>query len=167
MRGRKPLPLGPRFFANVDKVGPIPSHAPELGPCWQWTGPLANGRDSRGAFNVQNKNQLAHRVSFWIAYGRWPTPCCLHKCDNTLCVNPAHLFEGDQLANIADRHRKGRTSRASRCRGATNGQAKLTEERVREIRAAMGTPNADFAAKFGVTAGLIAMVKNGRIWRHV
>ena len=35
-RGRKKEPLGERFWSKVDKNGPIPSHRPELGPCWIW-----------------------------------------------------------------------------------------------------------------------------------
>jgi hypothetical protein len=26
-----------RFWAKVDKNGPIPAYRPDLGPCWLWT----------------------------------------------------------------------------------------------------------------------------------
>lgn len=49
-------PLEERFWAKVNKDGPIPEHRPELGPCWVWTGSLSrgypiltrDGRDVRG-----------------------------------------------------------------------------------------------------------------------
>ena len=73
--------------------------------------------------------------------------CALHTCDNPPCCNPAHLFLGDDVDNVADREAKGR-GRASfgvdhymhRCpslirRGVDASQAKLSEEDVRSIRA--------------------------------
>lgn len=31
-----------------------------------------------------------------------------HHCDNTLCVNPDHLFVGTHKTNSDDKYRKGR-----------------------------------------------------------
>jgi hypothetical protein len=31
-----------------------------------------------------------------------------HRCDNPVCVNPDHLFDGSQLENLLDCVRKGR-----------------------------------------------------------
>ncbi len=32
-----------RFWAKVDKNGPVSAHAPSLGQCWLWTGCVLNG----------------------------------------------------------------------------------------------------------------------------
>jgi len=37
-----------------------------------------------------------------------PGKFALHKCDNSYCINPDHLFIGDQQDNVDDAKRKGR-----------------------------------------------------------
>jgi hypothetical protein len=92
-----------RFFRHVNKDGPI---HPVLGTkCWLWTGGT-NGR--YGKLNLEGRTALAHRVAWFLEYGRWPEPCALHRCDVTLCVRYDHLFEGTQDDNMDDRERKGR-----------------------------------------------------------
>lgn len=52
--------------------------------------------------------EFAHRIAWRLTNG--PTELrVLHKCDNPPCCNPAHLFEGTQLDNIADMVRKKRS----------------------------------------------------------
>lgn len=51
-------------------------------------------------------------------------------------------------------------------RGSQRADAKLTEEKVALIRAAVG-PQREIAGRFGVTQSLISLVKQKRIWRHV
>lgn len=74
---------------------------------------LDAGQNSRGygSFRFKGKTELAHRVSFFLTFNRWPTPCALHKCDNPLCVNPAHLFEGTIADNNKDKQIKGKARR--------------------------------------------------------
>src|SRR5208282_3495744 len=36
--GETTEPRERRFWAHVDKNGPVPPHRPALGPCWVWTG---------------------------------------------------------------------------------------------------------------------------------
>ena len=79
-----------RFWAKVNKDGPIPDYKPELGPCWIWRG--APKREGYGSFYYEGRSQYAHRLSYqWSVK---PIPDGLHidhLCRVRLCVNPAHL----------------------------------------------------------------------------
>ena len=101
----KPILITPsllaRFWAKVDKNGPVPDYAPHLGPCWIWT--AATNKDTGyGVFNIGgNKTRLAHCVSCEIH--EKPIPAGLdtdHLCRVRLCVNPAHLEAVTRKVNI-------------------------------------------------------------------
>jgi hypothetical protein len=101
------------FWSHVDKNGPVPAHRQDLERCWVWKAHRHKGTYGRfgvGSMKDDTRSvEPAHRVAFAIKHGRWPTPCALHHCDNTACVRPSHLFEGDRTVNNADRDAKGRT----------------------------------------------------------
>lgn len=83
-----------RFWAKVDKNGPVPQHAPELGPCWVWTASLF--RKGYGQFNLDSRGPkrscYAHRVAYYLVKGPIPENLELdHLCRNHRCVNPEHL----------------------------------------------------------------------------
>lgn len=98
-----------RFWTKVNKDGPIPAHMPHLGKCWIWIGYIK--KKGYGVFYDHNhKKTNAHR---WI-YANLnnleltTTDFICHHCDVRNCVNPSHLFLGDNKANMEDRSRKGR-----------------------------------------------------------
>lgn len=152
-----------RFWSHVDKDGP--TVRPELGPCWVWTAALRGGY---GKFSITKRvSAAAHRFAWFIAHGRWPEPCALHKCDNRRCVRPEHLFEGTVGDNNRDTFLKGRHPVP---RGVGNGSAKLTEAIVRECRAryaAGSASTAELAQEFGVIENSMRKAINGETWSHV
>lgn len=91
-----------RFWERVDKTG----------DCWLWTGLVGNHGYGKFSYGGKSQEVLAHRFSFFLANGWWPRPCCCHKCDVRLCVNPEHLFEGTIRDNNKDMDSKGRSNRA-------------------------------------------------------
>jgi hypothetical protein len=109
MRATKPLTV--RFWAKVEKAGPD--------DCWLWAGatvPNGYGKISRGG---SSGLLLAHRVSWILAKSEIPEgQLVLHRCDNRLCVNPAHLFLGTHGDNARDMVAKGRNwqSQVTHCR---------------------------------------------------
>lgn len=77
----------------------------KINECWLWKAGRTGG--GRGCFRANGKPRLAHRVAFELFHGRKPTKWILHRCDNGLCVNPLHLYEGTGKDNARDRAIRG------------------------------------------------------------
>lgn len=171
MKRNGPIPksLDARLWDNVDQFGPVPAHRPELGPCWVWA--RIPGNHGYGALKIgsrldgSRRSELAHRLSWSLAFGDPGEASVLHACDNRLCVRPSHLFLGTQADNLADMRAKGR-ARDGMARGSRHGRSKLDERAVGAIRASVSS-SLDLAMRFGVTAGTIRKVRGCRAWRHV
>jgi hypothetical protein len=75
-----------RFWAKVDKNGPVPAHRPELGPCWLWK-TTHGGRHV--TFRVEGRQVHAYRYAHELLVG--PVPEGLvpdHLCRVRACVKP-------------------------------------------------------------------------------
>lgn len=79
-----------RFWAKVDKAGPVPVTAPELGPCWVWrAGKYASGY---GQFMVYGTGVKSHALSFLLVRGLMGLDQQHdHLCENKVCCNPYHI----------------------------------------------------------------------------
>lgn len=167
-----------RFFAKVDRNGPIPAHCPELGPCHVWT--ACKNKRGYGKVAFCGRSEYAHRVAFYFAHGRWPEPFGCHHCDNRACVNDAHIFEGTQADNLADMVNKGRSAHGDRhssrtkphrtARGERHGFAKLTEQAVVDIRSAYANgeaTQAELSRRHGVNRSTIGSIVGGESWRGI
>lgn len=76
--------------------------------CWEWQ--AATNVRGYGVLQTRKctqRHKLAHRVSFALEYGYESSLDVLHTCDNPLCVNPSHLYEGTNDDNIKDRLKRG------------------------------------------------------------
>jgi uncharacterized protein (DUF433 family) len=152
----KAAPLEVRFWAKVDKRGPVPSHLPKLGRCWVWT--AAKGGSLGYARLVVNKKLVpGTHVAIYLATGHWPKLEALHKCDNAACVRFSHLFEGTQRKNLEDMARKGRTT------------AKLTSVEVEGIisKVSAGRSQRELAKEYNVHQTTISHIICGKQWKHI
>lgn len=153
-----------RFWSHVNKNGSIPVHCPELGKCWEWT--LSCNKHGYGHFGLNKHCRLAHRISWLMSIGSIPSGLSvLHKCDNTKCVNPKHLWLGTRKDNIEDMVTKERQSK-----GEKNGQHKLTEDIVRSIREQYMNEDIthnQLSAIYGVHQSGITRIIQRRIWKHI
>lgn len=162
-----------RFWKRVNKKGPLIPDMIEC--CWVWVGAL--DKDGYGVFGVSTlvKSARAHRVAWEFLHGDPGDLCVLHECDNPSCCNPEHLFLGTQADNMRDkmgkgRHRSGLKEHPERAaKGEGHGNAKLTEEQVREIRERYVPRKVtlhQLAKEFGVSFTTVhRALREG--WRHI
>lgn len=130
--------------------------------CWYWKGrPNTYGY---GQIKVDRKPMGAHRFSYTYYIGKIKKGFLVcHTCDNRLCVNPKHLWQGTEGDNARDCVSKGRQTRLQ---GVQNGQSRLTEKQVFEIRESK-IPSYKICSVYGVAASTIRGVRNGRLWKHL
>jgi 5S rRNA maturation endonuclease (ribonuclease M5) len=88
----------------------------------------------------------------------------LHSCDNPNCINPKHLSQGTHKQNSEDRNNKKRQAY-----GVRNGNVKLTEEKVLEIKALLANKvnQKEIARIYDVSHVLIEKISQGKLWKHV
>ena len=145
--------------------------------CWRWTGSKTSGYGELQRGRRVEGRVRAHRASWELHFGAIPDGLLVcHKCDNPECTNPAHLFLGTHLDNVADMVAKGRGAKGdahgsrlhpeSVPRGERHGCAKLTTSQVEEIRSRplRHGEQRQFALRFGVSEATISMVVNGMMW---
>lgn len=161
-----------RFWDKVDRS--------KIEGCWNWT--AHKTLFGYGRFSINGRLVMAHRFSFALLNGYIPTGINVcHTCDNPTCVNPLHLWLGTTAENSADKIKKGRAN----CpkgeqhhmrkypelakRGSENGNSKLTDQNVRDIKTALsiGEFQRPIAARFRVTQRVISLIKRGESWDHV
>lgn len=88
-----------RFWARVDKAGPIPLVQGVTGHCWVWTG-LPNDH-GYGRFSVERRILLAHRWAYMQSRGAIPAGLELdHLCRQRECVRPDHLEAVTHAENV-------------------------------------------------------------------
>jgi hypothetical protein len=149
-----------RFWSKVD-IG-------NSDECWEWQAT----RNAAGYGNVRlgaGWIVTASRVSLALKFGgklpKGAVAC--HTCDNPPCVNPDHLFIGDQSLNAQDSVAKGR---ANRSRGTAHRDARLNPDAVRYIRSqdtSVRGAMAHLCERYGVSDTAIRRVRIGRTWKHV
>jgi len=165
-----------RFWDKVSVLG--------VDDCWNWKARArANFGYGRISFGGRNGLQLrAHRASWIMANGPIPVGLLVcHKCDNTSCVNPGHLFLGTYAENTADMRAKGRHSnppkhsgenhplvrnKEFRSVGEKNGNSRYTEDQARAVLRASG-PIARIARELGLNENFVHSVKKRKAWVHV
>jgi hypothetical protein len=136
------------LWKKVEKRGPD--------ECWEWRGYrnfTTYGKGGYGRMDLLGlKGVYVHRIAYLSAnpgaltLSRKTDLQVLHKCDNPICCNPAHLMLGTNADNVADMMNKGRQTRY---KSTESPRAKFTEEEVFWIR---------MAKKYGATVKALALL---------
>jgi hypothetical protein len=157
-------PLRERFWEKVDKQGPIGPYVDT--PCWIWT--ASKSKRGYGQIGVAaSRPQRAHRVSWRLEHGEIPQGVhVLHRCHNTSCVNPDHLYLGTAQNNADDRVQAGR---ASAPKGSKHPNSILCESDVLEIirLRSLDISYSQIAKQFNTTAVNVCDICVGKSWSHV
>lgn len=161
----KPYP--PRAFV-VHTIETLLARCEEVGDCLEWQGGYAGNGHPVVRHNKQNV--LARRLAYTLAgHVIKPGHILAMKCNNPRCIDPAHVMQRTEKQHMAHMGRQGRQSdhlRSAKIAATkrASGQAKLTEQQVREIRASQKT-NRQLAAEYGINPSRINGIRLGRMWK--
>ena len=119
-------------------------------------------RDGYGGTTRKGVRRGLHVYTLMDKTGEEPNGrSALHTCDNTRCINPHHLYWGDQSQNMQDMQSRGRRRGGHR--------PKLTDEQVSYARHAVasGATQNSVARHLGVNPGTVNMLIHRRTYRHL
>jgi len=123
--------------------------------CWLWL--AAVDEKGYGDFWDGDAVVAAHRASYRIHFGDIPAGAhVLHSCDVRPCVNPGHLFLGDQSSNMADMVAKNRQAAGER-----HGNCKLDDLTIDYVRRSFKRSR-DIAAELGISESYVSQLRSGQ-----
>ena len=129
--------------------------------CLIW--PFYRMRDGRPQVRFQRRTQYVSNIVCLLAHGPQPAKHeTAHVCGNGHlgCVNPKHLYWATREQNMADRVRHGGGNGRER-----NGNAKLTERDVEEMRSLKGKlTQRQIADRFGIRQPAVSRILSGARW---
>ena len=152
-----------RFVSKIEKTE----------SCWIWKGATnhkaAEHPRPYGQFWFDGKTRQAHRMSLLLFKGveiSDDLQAC-HTCDNTLCVNPDHLFVGSKTDNMRDCSNKGRYYLQQNPEKAPK-IGKLKKEEVLRIRGELREIGSGAIANmFNISTNAARDVLNGKTWKGI
>lgn len=159
-----------RFWSHVDK-----SAGPDK--CWLWT--KYRDKDGYGTWGIRTEFEnvafRCHRLAYCLHYNIDPAPnLVLHKCDNTSCCNPDHLYIGDFMDNNQDTSNRGKCSLSTHyykgpmLKGSNHPESKLTEDDVKTIRELAKTQwYPEIARRYNVSTASICNIVKRKSWKHI
>jgi DNA-binding transcriptional regulator YiaG len=157
---REVVPLEEKFWAKVGEPDPTTG-------CMIWQGyRRPNKAPIIHEGGAKSRALSVHRVAWEFEHGPIPDGLhVLHRCDNMHCVNVEHLFLGTHQDNMQDRNNKERCAS-----GENHGLTTLTEEQVKEIRAAYRPGHItqrELAERYGVHQVTISQIVRHVRWSYV
>lgn len=136
--------------------------------CWECTS-HAPSKSTNGYHRIKRNYLRAsftyiHRLIYEECFGEIPDDMDVcHKCDNTHCINPEHLFLGTVSNNMQDMMQKGRGNKQ---KGERVGTAKLKNDDVVNILNYLkqGMSRKDISKIYNVCKSTIEKIDMGINW---
>ena len=128
--------------------------------CRLWK--LRCDKDGYGITSWKGRTIRVHRAVWEAANGPTQLLVC-HRCDTPACGELSHLFAGTPSDNMRDKVDKGRS-----LSGAENPNAKLTADRVAELRRLYASgqfTQRGMARRFGIGKSMVNYIVRGVNWR--
>lgn len=145
--------------------------------CWEFNHSLNNKGYGRISCKFESdpkiKNYYAHRAMWISIYGpEFEKPFVCHRCDNPKCINPKHLFLGNNSDNMLDCNKKGRANRelaVLKYRGENHPRATITEKIAIEIKELFknGMRFCDISKKYGIHKNTVLRLCRNQTWKHI
>ena len=160
-----------RFDTNEEEFDKFMDQVEKRGKEWIWTGTTKKkGNRKTGVFRVKSIRTSipAPRYMYRYVHGSIPEgKIIIHSCDNSLCVNPAHLKAATSYQNSKDMVQKGRSSM-----GEKNPSSFLIDEEVINIRNRSEAEGDSFSVKqvaeeYMVSKKTIYDIINWNTWKHL
>lgn len=152
--------LKTRFLDRISKM----NIATNKDHCWLWAGSRIKFGYGTIAFN--HGLYRTHRVAWETFKGIIPKgQYVLHRCHNYSCVNPNHLFLGDQSDNLVYQHKQKKMFIAA---GEMAGMAKLTIHQVNRIRRLWKSGKyyqTEIAEMFEISQPQVSRIVNNIYWK--
>lgn len=145
--------------------------------CLLWkTGTNSKGY---GRFHLNRKGHGAHRIAFYLEYGRLPYKNLLlaHLCEDYYppedmtyrrCVNIEHLKETSYSENTKMSYNNKR-QKPVHFIGEDNPMAKLNPTKVKAIKKDLSNKVNQYllAEKYNVDQATISHINTGKLWKHI
>lgn len=133
---------------------------------------MVTGFKSRPVAALNGRQMNASRAVWIIANGEPPDGLfVLHTCHQGMegCISIRHLYLGTSADNGRDMAAGGKRKGISTNQGEKAHTAKLTDDKVREIRSRYlsGESQSNLARDFGVSQVAVSCVVRRKTWRHV
>jgi hypothetical protein len=153
-----------KFWSNIARIGKTNEE------CWLWLYTVRRRRNGKVAyprFVINNFAYSANRIAYYLHYQVDPDQLeVAHRCNNTICCNPNHLYLATHLENMSD---ASKDSLFPNKQDENNDHCKLTEENVRQIRwmRMNGLPLLKIANFFNISATYVDYICKRKNWVHV
>ncbi|MEK7124778.1 MAG: HNH endonuclease signature motif containing protein [Patescibacteria group bacterium] len=138
--------------------------------CWEWTGSVTT--TGYGQLFFRGTLHKAHRLAYLLTHGSIPDGKLIaHKCDNTKCFNPEHIYAGTRKDNIWDSiaHGKLKNKHAAlleREKVSVNKRKSKTERAILiRTLSALGTSYSNISRSFRIDKAAISRIVNRKTYK--